>query len=146
MLLDINDKLNVALPEAEIGNIAFHLVNAQIHGKEEGGAENGVLMVRMLKDIFQIVQIYYKKQIDEKSMNYSRFVIHVQFFLQRLLEDKMLKDRTVSLFDAVSLESPEAAGCVEQIRKYIKNLLGKEITREEQVYLIVHIARVTENS
>lgn len=146
MLREINKKLNVALPEAEIGNIAFHLVNAQIHGKEEGGAENGVLMVRMLKDIFQIVQIYYKKQIDEKSMNYSRFVIHVQFFLQRLLEDKMLKDRTVSLFDAVSLESPEAAGCVEQIRKYIKNLLGKEITREEQVYLIVHIARVTENS
>lgn len=146
MLRDINEKLNVALPEAEIGNIAFHLVNAQIHGKEEGGAENGVLMVRMLKDIFQIVQIYYKKQIDEKSIDYSRFVIHVQFFLQRLLEDKMLKDRTVSLFDAVSLESPEAAGCVEQIRKYIKNLLGKEITREEQVYLIVHIARVTENS
>ena len=146
MLWEINEKLNVVLPEAEIGNIAFHLVNAQIHGKEEGGAENGVLMVRMLKDIFQIVQIYYKKQIDEKSIDYSRFVIHVQFFLQRLLEDKMLKDRTVSLFDAMSLESPKAAGCVEQIRKYIKNLLGKEITREEQVYLIVHIARVTENS
>ena len=146
ILREINGKLQAELPDAEIGNIAFHLVNAQIHGKEEGGAENGVLMVRMLKDIFQIVQIYYKKQIDEKSMNYSRFVIHVQFFLQRLLEDKMLKDRTVSLFDAVSLESPEAAGCVEQIRKYIKNLLGKEITREEQVYLIVHIARVTENS
>ena len=38
-LREINEKLNVALPEAEIGNIAFHLVNAQIHGKEEGGAE-----------------------------------------------------------------------------------------------------------
>ncbi len=100
-------------------------MNAQIHGKEEGGAENGVLMVRMLKRYFQIVQIYYKKQIDEKSIDYSRFVIHVQFFLQRLLEDKMLKRSDRSLLDAMSLESPKAAGCVEQnSKKYIKNLLG----------------------
>ena len=28
-------------------------------------------MVRMLKRYFQIVQIYYKKQIDEKSIDYS---------------------------------------------------------------------------
>ena len=46
----------------------------------------------------------------EESINYSRFVIHMQFFLQRLLED----------------------------------LLQKEITEEERVYLIVHISRTTQ--
>lgn len=144
----INRELGVELPEAEAGNIAFHLVNAQISPQENStSAQNGMLMVKMLKDIFQIIQLYYHYQIDENSINYSRFVIHMQFFLQRLLEDKMLEEDGASIYESVltegSAEAKKAAGCVEQIRKYIRNLLGKEISREEQIYLIVHITRMT---
>lgn len=144
----INRELGVELPEAEAGNIAFHLVNAQISSQENStSAQNGMLMVKMLKDIFQIIQLYYHYQIDENSINYSRFVIHMQFFLQRLLEDKMLEEDGASIYESVltegSAEAKKAAGCVEQIRKYIRNLLGKEISREEQIYLIVHITRMT---
>ena len=143
----INRELGVELPEAEAGNIAFHLVNAQISSQENStSAQNGMLMVKMLKDIFQIIQLYYHYQIDENSINYSRFVIHMQFFLQRLLEDKMLEEDGASIYESVltegSAEAKKAAGCVEQIRKYIRNLLGKEISREEQIYLIVHITRM----
>ncbi len=144
----INRELGVELPEAEAGNIAFHLVNAQISSQENStSAQNGMLMVKMLKDIFQIIQLYYHYQIDENSINYSRFVIHMQFFLQRLLEDKMLEEDGASIYESVltegNAEAKKAAGCVEQIRKYIRNLLGKEISREEQIYLIVHITRMT---
>lgn len=144
----INRELGVELPEAEAGNIAFHLVNAQISSQENStSAQNGMLMVKMLKDIFQIIQLYYHYQIDENSINYSRFVIHMQFFLQRLLEDKMLEEDGASIYESVltegSAEAKKAAGCVEQIWKYIRNLLGKEISREEQIYLIVHITRMT---
>lgn len=140
----INRELGVKLPEAEAGNIAFHLVNARISTSgNESAAQNGMLMVKMLKDIFRIVQLYYGYQINEDSINYSRFVIHMQFFLQRLLEDKMLKEEGTSIYDSVIAEDARAVGCVEQIRKYIRNLLGKEITLEEQLYLIVHISRVT---
>lgn len=142
----INEKLHSELPEAEIGNIAFHLVNAQIHTDEkQDGARNGMLMVKMLKDIFQIVQMYYKEKIDEESLNYSRFVVHMQFFLQRILEEKMLESKGNSIYKSVAEESPKAVGCVEQIKKYIDNLLHVEITDEEQTYLIVHIARVMES-
>lgn len=142
----INQELHVELPEAEAGNIAFHLVNAQIEtGEHDTGAQNGMLMVKMLKDIFQIVQLYYRKQIDEDSINYSRFAVHMQFFLQRLLEDKMLENGSASIYDSVVQEQKNAAGCVAQIQKYIQNLLEKKIPEEEQTYLIVHIARVMES-
>lgn len=141
----INRSLDVELPEAESGNIAFHLVNAQIHTKnQEAGAQNGMLMVKMLKDIFRIVQLYYGRQMDEDSLDYSRFVVHVQFFLQRVLEDKMLESSGMSLYQSLVSNYPKAAGCMEQIRKYIAQLLNKEITEEEKVYLIVHLARVAE--
>ena len=88
----LNQELNVNLPEEEAGNIAFHIVNAQIDATENKiGMQNGMLMVKMLKDLFQIVQLYYQWEIDEESINYSRFVIHMQFFLQRLLEDLLQK-------------------------------------------------------
>lgn len=48
----INETLNIQLPEAEAGNIAFHFVNAQIKSNDLS-TENGMLMVKMLKDIFK---------------------------------------------------------------------------------------------
>ena len=83
----INETLNIQLPEAEAGNIAFHFVNAQIKSNNLS-TENGMLMVKMLKDIFQIIQLNYgytiNYTINEDSLHYSRFVVHMQFFLQRL--------------------------------------------------------------
>ena len=53
MIAHINERLHVTLPEEEAGNIAFHLVNAQT---ENPNMEQTLLAVRMLKDIFRIVQ------------------------------------------------------------------------------------------
>ena len=138
----INETLNVKLPEAEAGNIAFHFVNAQIKSNDLS-TENGMLMVKMLKDIFQIIQLHYGYTIDENSLNYSRFVVHMQFFLQRLLEDKMLENENDDIYYTYIIKNSSALDCVEQIEKYIDRLLHKQITRDEKIYLIVHITRIT---
>ena len=138
----INETLNVKLPEAEAGNIAFHFVNAQIKSNDLS-TENGMLMVKMLKDIFQIIQLHYGYTIDENSLNYSRFVVHMQFFLQRLLENKMLENENDDIYYTYIIKNSSALDCVEQIEKYIDRLLHKQITRDEKIYLIVHITRIT---
>ena len=138
----INETLALHLPQAEAGNLAFHFVNAQIRS-DSTSTENGMLMVKMLKDIFQIIQLHYGYTIDENSINYSRFVVHMQFFLQRLLEDKMLQNENDEMYYAYIIKNAVALDCVEQIEKYIYNLLHKEITKDEKIYLIVHITRIT---
>ena len=138
----INEKLNIQLPEAEAGNIAFHFVNAQINSNTLS-TENGMLMVKMLKDIFQIIQLHYKYSIDENTINYSRFVVHMQFFLQRLLEDKMLENETDDYYYSYIIKNSTSLECVEKIEKYIKKLLNKQISRDEKIYLIVHVSRIT---
>lgn len=138
----INEKLNIQLPEAEAGNIAFHFVNAQIHSNTLS-TENGMLMVKMLKDIFQIIQLHYKYSIDENTINYSRFVVHMQFFLQRLLEDKMLENETDDYYYSYIIKNSTSLECVEKIEKYIIKLLNKQISRDEKIYLIVHVSRIT---
>lgn len=51
--------------------------------------------VKMLKDIFNLVQYHFKQQIDTESINYSRFLVHMQFFLQRLQEGNWTTRGTV---------------------------------------------------
>lgn len=140
----INDKLNISLPEAEAGNIAFHFVNAQIESKDNKlSSENGILMVKMLKDIFKIIQLHYGFSIDENSIHYSRFVVHMQFFLQRLLEDKMLVNQDQEIYVS---KNEKAVDCVEQIQKYIQELLNKTITEDEKTYLLIHLLRITQHA
>ena len=98
VLAFLNKELSIELPEEEAGNIAFHLVNAQSGQKDMG---NTILGIKMQKNIFNIIQMTFQKKLDVNSMNYTRLVIHIQFFLQRLFEDKMLDDQGVMFYEHI---------------------------------------------
>lgn len=135
----LNQRLGISLPEEEAGNIAFHLVNAQT---ENPNMEQTMLAIRMLKDIFNIVQFSFTQEIRKDSIHYSRFATHMQFFLQRVLENKMLSDNDASIFYNVVKQYPESYQCACKIQNYVKNSLQVDISKEEMLYLTVHIARI----
>lgn len=135
----LNQNLNMELPEEEAGNIAFHLVNAQT---ENPDMEQTMLVMRMLKDIFNIVQFSFAQKIQTDSVHYTRFVTHMQFFLQRVLDHKMLSGNELSIFEQIAGQSPESYQCANKIGDYIKKSLKVEIPREELLYLTIHIARI----
>lgn len=137
----INNKLSIDLPEEEAANIAFHIVNAQI---ENGEMEDTMLTVKMLKDIFNIVQYNTGVKVNKDSISYSRFVTHLQFFIQRLLEDKTINSKDSFILNQIKKEYPLQYKCATLIREYVNNLLDKSIGDEELLYLTIHIIRVIE--
>ncbi|SHJ95388.1 transcriptional antiterminator, BglG family [Clostridium cavendishii DSM 21758] len=137
----INDKLNIELPEEEAANIAFHFVNAQT---DEGEMQNTLLTIKMLKDIFNIIQYNFGMKLDKDSLSYSRFLTHLQFFIQRLIDDKMIESKDTFIFEQIKNEYPKQFKCSELIRNYVKKVLDKELTKEEILYLTIHIVRVTQ--
>lgn len=137
----LNRQLGIELPEEEAGNIAFHLVNAKT---ENPDMEQTLMAVRMLKDIFNIVRFSFKVEIRQDSIHYTRFATHLQFFLQRVMEDKMLSDHDSSIFESIAGQYTESYQCACKIQDYIKSILHKEITKEEMLYLTVHIHRILE--
>lgn len=139
MIDSLNEKLGVHLPEEEAGNIAFHLVNAQT---ENPDMERTMLAVRMLKDISNIVRFTFPEKIKTDSIHYSRFVTHIQFFLQRVLEHKMLSGNDLAIFEQIIVQSPESYSCANRIGNYIKGSLEVDISREELLYLTIHISRI----
>lgn len=135
----LNEKLSIDLPEEEAGNIAFHLVNAQ---SEKNDMESTILGIKMQKNILNIIQVAFQKKLDENSINYGRMVVHIQFFLQRLFEDKMLDTKGIDVYENIKETMPKEIKCARQIGAYIENTLKKTITEEEIFYLALHISRV----
>jgi beta-glucoside operon transcriptional antiterminator len=136
----LNEKFNINLPEEEAGNIAFHFVNAQTN---EHDMYKTMMMTNMLKDILNIVTLHFKIVLDKDSMNYIRFVTHLQFFCQRLLDNKIFDSNDDFLYEQVKYKYPIEFQCSNRINNYIKSTIGKDITKDEIVYLTIHINRVT---
>lgn len=55
----------------------------------------------------------------------------------------MLENENDDIYYTYIIKNSSALDCVEQIEKYIFRLLHKQITRDEKIYLIVHITRIT---
>lgn len=141
----VKEKLLVILPEDEAGSIALHLVNAQNGSRE---MDQTIEITEMVHDILQIVRYHYGVDLDEESLNYSRFVVHLRFFAQRLAEKDINVDDNNDLFEIVKEKFPHAYSCVEIIDGYVKKATNLSLSKSEMVYLMLHIQRVavrTEN-
>ncbi|WYP26794.1 PRD domain-containing protein [Alkalihalobacillus sp. FSL W8-0930] len=135
----IKEKINVELPEAEAGNIAFHLVNAQNY---EGKIEDVVFMTNLVKDVLKIINHHYSIELDTDSLNYSRFVTHLQFLAQRLIDKRPLESEDHFLYDNIKNTFESEYQCTMILRSYIEKVSKVKMTKEEEIYLTIHISRL----
>jgi beta-glucoside operon transcriptional antiterminator len=134
----IKEKIGIQLPEEEASNIAFYLVNAQSSALKMGET---ILSITMLKEILNIIQYHTNHLLNKDDLHYLRLVTHIQFFVQRVLEGKMLKNREIFLLNQYVRLYPSETKCLEKINQYVKNCVGKDISVDEKFYLLIHIIR-----
>lgn len=140
-LENIKSVLNLELPEEEAGNIAFHIVNAQTDSAE---MENTLLMIKMMKDILNIIKYDIKVKLDKDSLSYSRFITHLQFFLQRLIEGKVSSSKNSFILEQIEKQYPDKVKCARLIKNYVEKNISNEVSDDELLYLSMHIIRVTQ--
>ena len=138
----LNERFNVDLNEDEAGFIAIHIVNSYYRGNSDKYDED-INVLKIMKDILNIIRYYYKIDYDEDDLDYDRLVTHVRFFAKRVLLGKKLDDNNDDLLELVKIKYDRAYGCVEKINDYIMNNYSYEIGNDEKLYLILHIDRVT---
>lgn len=136
---------NIWLPEDEAGYIALHFVNATQSGEE---METTIKVTETVQDLLQIIQIHFNMHLDEKSLNYERLVTHVRYFAHRLFAGELVENSDDTLYEQVRAVYPKCYDCVCKICDYFKMKYHSSIPKEEMMYLMLHIGRVTgrENS
>lgn len=135
----LNKHLEVQLPEEEAANIAFHLINAQGEKENSGDAMKAA---KLTGNIINLVRYTLNVNMDTEDIHYYRFVTHVKFFVERFFSGKMLVSNDMTLYEQISKSYPVAMKGANKIEGYIKDAYDREITKEELLYLAVHIQRL----
>lgn len=134
----IHQRLNVKLPEDEAGFIALHLVNAQL----DSHMPEVIKITQVMQEILHIVKYQLNIEYNEKTLSYHRFVTHLKFFAQRLLGRDWVFSNDESLHDVVKDKYQLSYRCAEKIQTHIVNQYHYSLSKEELMFLTIHIERV----
>lgn len=137
----IGRDLTVELLPDEASFIALHFVNAQMDLQQNRAYE----ITEIIQDIVRCVEEHFHVELDEDSIDYFRFVTHVRAFAQRLLQGTIHRDETAELFEQVCELYPRAYACTRRISERMRERYGRVLSKDEEIYMTVHIARVTQN-
>ncbi|MNM25109.1 Transcription antiterminator LicT [compost metagenome] len=139
----IRQSTGISLGEDEAGFIALHFVNARVDGND---MKITMKMTQIVQDILNIVSYHFRIVLDENSLNYSRFLTHLQYFAMRMLRGEAKNSGEEFLFNQVKATYTDAFSCVLKINDYLEKTQHQSLSKDEQVYLAIHIHRVTERA
>lgn len=134
----IEQRLKVRLPEDEAGFITLHLVNAQLDSE----MPEILQITKIMQEILNIVKYQLSLDYDEQALSYHRFVTHLKFFAQRLIGKSTVSSNDESLHDVVRERYQQSYRCSEKIQEHILQRYHYKLTKEELMFLSIHIERV----
>lgn len=136
----IQEKCKVRLPDDEAGFIALHLANAQM---DQEIMHNMYEITTIMQEIANIVKYFYQIEFNEDDVYYYRFITHLKFFAKRLIDHNIYDEEdNDDLWDVIKSKYQNAFRCVEKITQFILKKYEYQLSKEEQIYLTIHIERV----
>lgn len=137
----IERKLGVKLPIDEAVSIAMHIVNAEY----TGDMNTTMHVTKLIREVINLVETELDIKLNDMGLYYARFVTHLKFLSQRIFTGQLMDNQDEEFIKMISGLYPKEFLIAEKIGQYIKDNYKKNITREEEVYLTVHIRRIQPN-
>ncbi|MCJ7689611.1 MAG: PRD domain-containing protein [Clostridiaceae bacterium] len=131
----IEDKTNIHLLDGEIGFIALHIQSA----RNDGRLYNTVKYAFISKTIIEMIEDELNVEIDKKSIGYARFITHIQFAIQRILNDTPIQNE---LLDTIKNQYVSSFKLAQKISTFIEGELELKVVEDETSYLAKHIHRL----
>ncbi|MEX6218321.1 glucose PTS transporter transcription antiterminator GlcT [Mammaliicoccus sciuri] len=136
----LNEKLNLQFIESEAGFIALHIHSAEVN--------HSIHDIHNIKAIIQkaiiIIEEGLEVDINKNSINYSRFVRHLHFAIQRVLADERIPDAT-NIETLLKAQYPLCYNISVKIVKMMQTQLKKPVYQSELAYLTMHIQHFNNN-
>ena len=131
----------VRMPRDEAAGVALSIVNAMVSPSERR-LRDDKRADRMTSRAFELVEKTMGVEVDRSSFAATRFATHVRYLFQRLAEHRPLESGNAELYDLMAEQYPRTTACAQAIGDEILRTYGQAPTKEELVYLIMHINRI----
>ncbi|MEB6196847.1 BglG family transcription antiterminator LicT [Mammaliicoccus sciuri] len=135
----VDKHFNLEMPKDEAGFIAMHIVNANMNES----ISNVYEITKITQSIVNLVRYHFNLDVSEEELSYARFITHLKFFSQRLINSESLEEvMDISLLASLQKKYSESNRCVDKIGDFLKRNYNHDLSNDERVYLILHIARL----
>ncbi|MGX7150174.1 BglG family transcription antiterminator LicT [Enterococcus ureasiticus] len=142
----VNQQLHVNLTDDEAGFLALHITNAQL----DSNHEDAVSLTQLIEEILTIIKYTLRINFAENDIYFQRFITHLKFFTERVLKAHPAKtsaDQVENeLFSLVTNQYPEAFEATKKVTELLKNRRNYTISKDEQVYITIHLARIIDKT
>ncbi len=137
----IADQLNYLPPDNEIISIALHFVNAQT---KEKNMNTTMSFTEMSNRIVSFIEYFYQVSLVKSENAYLRFITHLQFLLNRLVEKEIFPEEKTSeeLYNFLSQNHPKEQLCVEKISELLFEKFSIPLSKAEKGYLVLHVNKL----
>lgn len=139
----LEKELQLKIPTEEAISIALHFVNVQSQKKDIAVTKK---ITKFIEDVLTIVKYESKQSYDEQNFHYSRFVTHLHYFAQNVINNTMPAYKESDLYSQIQKLYPNSFKIVGKIKIYIQNSYDITISENEEIYLTLHIQKLTENN
>jgi transcriptional antiterminator len=136
-LFMINDRFKVGLPEDEIGFICMH-IKAAIKQQAVGDT---LAYTKKIGEIMNFIYRLLNKPLERNSFSYARTVTHLNFMMERILNNRTVKN---SLLDNIKKQYYNEYNIAIKVALKIENLFSIRVPEDEIGFLTLHIGRIAE--
>ena len=135
----IERECNIRLDEDEVGYIAIHIVNAELNV----GSENTYNIINVSKKIMDIIEDVCEIDIKQDCLKCSRLLIHLKFLAKRIFSEQTQNlSGGEDMYDLLVAKDEKFKVCMDQIYKYLLSTYKYKFSKDEQVYLMIHLLKV----
>jgi beta-glucoside operon transcriptional antiterminator len=124
----------------EISIIAMHILEAKTFVETQSVVD---LTDEIINELTELVEKELNIKFNRLDFNYYRFATHIQYLLERKNKNFIISSDNKKLYDSMKKQYKEIYKCICKIREYFFKKLNMDISKEEQLYLMIHINRVS---
>lgn len=129
----------VELPEDEAAYIALHLFNASM----DLNTEITTNIILMTKGILDIIRDVFSIELNIDEFRTARLITHLKFLALRILKNTNEDLGNIDdLYDMLLARNKLMEDCLIQVNEYVQKNYHYSLSKEEQVYLMVHIVKI----
>ncbi|MGX4686943.1 PRD domain-containing protein [Vagococcus sp. JNUCC 83] len=138
---ETNQRFDVKFSEDEAAYIAQHLINGQLDNLVDIND-----MSKLMQEIINIIKFTFRMEFNEESIYYYRFVTHLKFFAQRVIDKQVYTSENDDMFELFKEKYVASYECVVKIDNYLSKNYQYHLNLDEQLYLLLHIEKITKNA
>ena len=143
----LQEEFNVEMPTAEVSFFTLHFVNGLV---ESGSVKNVVELSDILNETIEIIERETGEVMDRETISFSRFIIHLRYFVIRSLSRTHKRDTNENsdfkkIYDLTFEMYPREKQIIKKIKKQLYVDHGIEFENYEDFYLLLHLVRIMNN-